>query len=92
MRDTARLTPVLIEPPLLIVEILSPDDTFADLQKRARDYQAMGVETIWIVDPDTRTAQICTRSAWIPATRLIVEGTQISLDLESLFKDLDRPE
>lgn len=33
---------VLIEPPLLIIEILSPDDTYSDLQERSQDYREMG--------------------------------------------------
>jgi len=29
--------------PLLVIEILSPDDTYSDTQERAQDYRAMGV-------------------------------------------------
>ncbi len=50
---------VLVEPPLLVIEILSPDDTYSELQERSRDYQSMGVETIWIIDPKTRTGRMC---------------------------------
>ena len=42
---------VLTDPPLLVVEILSPDDTYSDTQERARDYSNMSVETVWIIDP-----------------------------------------
>ncbi len=48
---------VLTAPPLLIIEILSPDDSYSDTQERAQDYRAMGVETVWIIDPKTRTGQ-----------------------------------
>ncbi|HUB00519.1 MAG TPA: Uma2 family endonuclease [Terracidiphilus sp.] len=48
---------IVTEPPLLVVEILSPDDTYSDTQERAQDYRAMGVETVWTVDPQTRTGR-----------------------------------
>jgi Uma2 family endonuclease len=37
---------ILIEPPLLIIEILSPGNSYSDLQERSRDYRAMGVATV----------------------------------------------
>jgi Uma2 family endonuclease len=80
---------VLADPPLLIVEILSPDDTYSDTQKRAADYRDMGVQTIWIIDPSTRTARVCSGPNWIEATRLEVAGTPIFVELEALFTSLD---
>jgi Uma2 family endonuclease len=47
--------PVLTEPPLLVVEILSPDDTVAELIDRIEDFLTLGVKSIWIVDPRKRT-------------------------------------
>jgi Uma2 family endonuclease len=46
---------VIVDPPLLVIEILSPEDSYSDTQERAQDYRAMGVETVWIIDPKTRT-------------------------------------
>jgi Uma2 family endonuclease len=46
----------LVDPPLLVIEILSPDDTYSDTQERADAYREMGVETVWIVDPKTAQA------------------------------------
>ena len=50
---------VLSDPPLLVIEILSPDDSYSDTQERAQDYRAMGVETVWIIDPKTRSGRMC---------------------------------
>ena len=80
---------VLTDPPLLIIEILSPDDTYADLQQRCQDYLNMGVETIWIIDPKTRSGRMCLNRGWIPAERLEVAGTPIHVDLNVLFSQLD---
>jgi Uma2 family endonuclease len=79
---------VLIEPPLLVVEILSPDDTYSDIQERAQDYRAMGVETIWIIDPKTRTGRMCRGAEWIESSRLEVKGTPLYVELADIFSQL----
>jgi Uma2 family endonuclease len=80
---------VLTSPPLLVVEILSPDDTYSDTQKRADDYLRMGVQTIWIIDPANRTARVCSGPNWIEATRLQVAGSPIYVEMQTLFAALD---
>jgi Uma2 family endonuclease len=80
---------VLEEAPVLIVEILSAGDTYADTQSRAQDYLRMGVQTIWIVDPETRTGRVCQVDSWTQAERLEVPGTPIFVELTSLFAALD---
>ena len=82
---------VLTEPPLLVVEILSPDDSYSDTQERALDYLRMGVETIWIIDPRTRSARICSENNWQSVSRLEVAGTPIHIEIAELFAYLDKP-
>lgn len=81
---------VLTEPPLLIVEILSPDDSYSDTQERAEDYLRMGVPTVWIIDPKTRTGRMCNSVAWISSLRLEVTDSPIYADLSEIFAYLDR--
>jgi Uma2 family endonuclease len=45
---------VIAEPPLLIIEILSPDDSVSEMLTRITDYRRLGVPNIWIVDPYQR--------------------------------------
>ncbi len=45
---------ILTEPPLLCIEILSPEDTMSRTQARFDDYLAMGIENIWLIDPIER--------------------------------------
>jgi Uma2 family endonuclease len=82
---------VLEAPPLLVIEILSPDDSFSSIQERCQDYLAMGVETVWIVDPKTRSGRMCRRSGWVAAERLEVADTPIHVSLDQLFAQLDTP-
>jgi len=79
---------ILTDPPLLVVEILSPDDTYSDTQERAQDYREMGVETVWIVDPKTRTGRMCSGKEWVESSRLAVKGTHLYVDLPEIFSQL----
>lgn len=79
---------VLTEPPLLVVEILSPDDTYSDTQERAQDYREMGVETVWIVDPKTRSGRMCIGADWVEGSKLEVRGTQLYVALPVIFNQV----
>jgi Uma2 family endonuclease len=50
--------PVIEQPPLLCVEIVSPDDRLNHLTERAADYASLGVPETWILDPETRKAYV----------------------------------
>lgn len=41
--------------PDLVVEILSPRDTVMDLLQKLREYFAIGVRLVWVIDPQART-------------------------------------
>ena len=41
--------------PHLVVEILSPNDRWVDMQQKIEDYFSIGVGTLWFVDPDEMT-------------------------------------
>jgi Uma2 family endonuclease len=81
---------VLVDPPILVVEILSPDDSYAETERRASDYLAMGVGTVWIIDPVNRTGRACVGKAWIESETLEVTGTEIRVSLPEIFLRLDR--
>lgn len=45
-------------PPDLAVEVLSPDDTAAELLAKVNDWLAAGTSQVWLVDPAHRTISI----------------------------------
>jgi Uma2 family endonuclease len=79
---------ILTDPPLLVIEILSPDDSYSDTQERAQDYRKMGVETVWIIDPTTRTGRMCSGNEWVECARLEVKGTPLYVNLPDIFSQL----
>jgi Uma2 family endonuclease len=46
---------ILTRPPIGVFEILSPADTAMRPRRKLRDYAAMGIPQIWVVDPEDRT-------------------------------------
>jgi Uma2 family endonuclease len=79
---------VIVTPPVLVVEILSPEDTYTETQSRAADYLRMGIPCVWIIDPTSRTGRQCIGHAWTAADTLAVPGTEIRISLLRLFADL----
>ena len=89
VRPGKPLPDVFVDPPFLIVEILSPDDTYSQMAKRCRDYMQMGVETIWIIDPDNRTEHQLSEAAWRERAVLGVPGTPIHASLQEFWDKLE---
>ncbi len=81
-------TDVLSVPPVLVVEILSPEDTDEVVQDRVADYHAMGVRSTWLIDTKTRTGRMCSGATWTDR-KLMVPGTAIFVDLQELFYKLE---
>jgi Uma2 family endonuclease len=46
--------------PDLAVEILSPGNTEAEMERKLREYFEAGVRLVWLVDPRTRTVRVFT--------------------------------
>ena len=59
---------VVQHPPLLWIEILSPDDRWSRVQAKLADVLRFGVGTIWIIDPFLRQAWMATQD--MPATEV----------------------
>jgi Uma2 family endonuclease len=83
---------VLTHPPLLVIEILSPEDRLGRVQERIDEYLDFGIENIWIIDPEHRKVQLATRMGLHIAdpNELIVPETPIQVVLSELFAELDR--
>jgi Uma2 family endonuclease len=43
------------QPPLVTIEILSPDDRFPKVEEKLEEYHNWGVKHVWLVDPHSRT-------------------------------------
>lgn len=88
---SAPLVEVLRTPPLLCIEILSRDDSMSDIQERVEDYLAMGVTSVWVIDPRRRRAyEALSNGALQPVpAELSVAGTPIRISVADVFAELD---
>lgn len=77
---------ILCEPPLLCVEILSPEDRMVKVQAGVEDYLNFGVPCVWIVNPETRQGFVCNADGMAEAKDgvLRVPGTAIEVPLAEL--------
>ncbi len=82
---------VITTPPLIAIEILSPDDRMNRVIVRLNDYLTMGVPNIWVLDPLERVAYTYTRDGLrlIEASLLTVPNSPVYLDLPEIFAALD---
>jgi Uma2 family endonuclease len=91
LRAEVSYEPVALTPPLICVEILSPQDRLSRAKVVLGDYLAMGVENIWLIDPLRRAAFTFDAAGLHEAdpARLTVAGTPICVDLTEAFLELD---
>ena len=47
---------IFTRPPVLCIEILSPEDAMTRMQERIDDYLTFGVPHVWVLDPRTKRA------------------------------------
>ncbi len=79
-------------PPDLVIEVISPSNSFIDRNIKKRKYLEFGVKEYWIVDPGNETLEIYTGTLDKPALYLAGEGTvvssilpKVSFALENIF-------
>ena len=51
---------IVHKPPVIAVEVLSPDDRAGDLEEKVADYLAFGITYVWVINPVTRRAYVHT--------------------------------
>jgi Uma2 family endonuclease len=80
------------QPPLIAIEILSPEDTLRAMQEKAAEYRQFGVEHIWIIDPEPRIAYRYADGGLeeVHSGELTVPGTPVRVVLSEMFAELDR--
>src|ERR1700678_2727257 len=91
IRRNAPREQVIVTPPLLCVEILSPEDRLPRAARVMEDYARMGVPNLWLLDPKDRVAYNYSSEGHLKLTtdRLTIPNTEIYIDLSTLFAALD---
>jgi Uma2 family endonuclease len=79
---------VMVAPPFLCVEILSPEDRIGRVQDRIHDYFEVGVPNVWIIDPSKREAFYATPSGnWSKVTDVLrTNNPSLEVPLAEIFE------
>lgn len=91
LRRGQKVSRIVVEAPLLCIEVLSPEDTWAKMRARLNDYLAMGVKHVWCFDPEAREARRYTAEEFevVREAELTVVGTEIRVSVGEVFSVLD---
>ena len=83
---------ILTKPPLIAIEVMSPEDTVRRASAKAREYLEFGVEHVWVIDPSARVAYIGTSSGLelVRSGELSVADPAILVSVSELFEKLDK--
>ncbi len=85
-------TGILTTPPILCVEVLSPEDRFQRVVTRAQEFLRMGVPNIWIIDPKTREAwTMDSAGGVIPMMEdtFTIPDTPVRVAIADIFEEID---
>ncbi len=75
---------ILTYPPLAVFEVLSPEDRVPRLLRKLADYQAMGIPTIVVVNPETDTIYRYQNGVLTPSEEQACPGSECVLDWERI--------
>ena len=75
-------------PPLVAIEILSPDDRYLDLMQKLEEYRQWGVRHIWVIDPAAQRFSLYTEVGVQNASSLNLPDYPFQLTPAELFSDL----
>ncbi len=83
---------ILTHPPLLVIEIQSPEDTLRRTAAKTAEYLAFGIEHVWVIDPAARVAYRGTANGLelVRTGELTIAESPIRIVLGDLFAELDR--
>jgi Uma2 family endonuclease len=84
--------PILTHPPLIAIEVQSPDIPLRKTEMKAGEYLAFGIEHVWVVDPYARVAYLGTANSLelVRSGELAIPSTPIRIDVKEIFAKLDR--
>lgn len=82
--------PVATRPPIAVFEILSPGDSLKRVMDKGKRYEAMGIRTILVLDPDGPAYRYREgRLEPLAERSFVLEGSQARFDLDEIAKLVD---
>jgi Uma2 family endonuclease len=91
VRRETPLEQIIRTPPLLCVEVLSPEDRVSRTQEKVDDYIQMGVQAVWVIDPRRRRVWVAENTVTMQRVEdvLTLKGTDIRVPVADIFSEMD---
>ena len=80
----------LMQPPLVVVEVLSPDDRLTEMLDRCQDYVLRGVAHIWVVDPAGKVFTVDSGGLHVVTGDLVIPELEATIPFDEIFRELHR--
>lgn len=78
---------ILTEPPLLCIEILSPEDRPSRIETKIQEYLNLGTLAVWVIDPREKTIRIHRQGGVEEASDPVgVDGTDLAVPFSEIFE------
>jgi Uma2 family endonuclease len=71
--------------PLVVIEIVSPDDYYGDVLARLREYSGWGVRHVWVVDLHSRRLSVFASQSLAETDRFRLPEHGIEITQEQIF-------
>ena len=83
---------IIASPPLIAIEIMSPEDTLRKVSAKSLEYLEFGVENVWVIDPGARAVYRGTHAGLelVRSGEVAAPNSAIVVRVSELFEKLDR--
>jgi Uma2 family endonuclease len=76
----------LLDPPILCVEVISPEQRFSTLLQKCEAYHQFGVPYCWVIDPDRKISWEYHREGTLTQGNEFLTAGDIRISLNELFR------
>jgi Uma2 family endonuclease len=80
---------IITHPPLAVFEILSPEDSMTRILEKLADYERMGIEAIWVIEPKRQLFYRYRDGQLTPGTAFELPGGEFSVALAEIAALVD---
>ena len=80
---------IITHAPLAVFEILSPEDTMTRMLDKLADYERMGIQAIWVVEPKKPSYFRFCEGKLMPATIFELPGSSLQVAMTEIEKLID---